>query len=219
MQPRIIAAHGLLFGKASPCLQLAGGRLAPLALRGGKGEAMQPNPAGGFRTVENLKKLTLAAAGMSALLFLPAAATRAAPDDNQALIAMGLCSQMEPLINTLIDYSYTKCLPNITGAKGTTFIFITEKPVFAVEASKKAWIIVVVAAVGKTLNEKPSYRADAILLADVSMAKDKSYYTISAALAKSLQHKVYSGQISAEAMWGQISSALSPYAAPPNVKR
>jgi len=167
----------------------------------------------------DLKQLVLAAAGVFALLFLPAAVARAAPDDNQGLIAMGLCSEMEPLINTLIDYSYTKCLPNITGAKGTTFIFITEKPIFAAEASKKAWVIVVVAAVGKTLNDKPSYRADKIFFADVSMAKDKSYYTVSAALAKSLQHKVYSGQMSAEAMWGQISAALTPYTATPEVKK
>jgi hypothetical protein len=167
----------------------------------------------------NLKWLTLAAASVIVLLILPAAVARAAPDDNQALIAMGLCSQMEPLINTLIDYSYTKCLPNIAGTKGTSFIFITEKPIFAMEASKKAWVIVVVVAVGKILNDKPSYRADKIFFADVSMAKDKSYYTVSAALAKSLQHKIYSGQISAETIWGQIDSALTPYTAPPEVKR
>jgi hypothetical protein len=89
----------------------------------------------------SLKHLALAAAaGMSALLFLPFAATHAAPDDNQFLIAEGLCHQMEPLINTLIDYSYTKCLTlGVSEATGTSFIFITEKPLFAVEASKKGW--------------------------------------------------------------------------------
>jgi hypothetical protein len=80
-------------------------------------------------------------------------------------------------------------------------------------------VIAVVGVVGKTLNDKPSYWADKIFFADVSMMKNKRAYTISAALAKSLQHKVYSGEISLEAMWGQTSSALTPYTALPEVKK
>ena len=79
--------------------------------------------------------------------------------------------------------------------KGTDFIFISEQTVFAVEVSEKAWVIVVVASVGRTLNDKPSYLADKILFSDMSMLKDKNYYMIPATLAKTLQQEVYNADL------------------------
>ncbi len=162
----------------------------------------------------NLRQLTLAAACVFVSPFLTVTVAGAAPGTDRALIAMGLCSEMERLVNALVDYTTTTCLPNITGTKGATFIFISDKPVFAVEASKKAWIIVVVSAVGKTLNDNPTYSADKVLFADAGMAQEKRYDTVPAALAKSLQRKAYNGQIPIETMWSQITSALTPYTAP-----
>ena len=72
-------------------------------------------------------------------------------------------------------------------------------------------MIVVIAAVGKTLNDKPSYRADKILLADLSMVPKKNYYAIPASLAKNLQHKVYVGDMSVDTMWERITAALKPF--------
>jgi hypothetical protein len=80
--------------------------------------------------------------------------------------------------------------------------------------SKKAWVLVVVAAVGKTLNDDSSYSADKILFADLSMVKGKTYYTIQAVLAKNLQLKVNSGQINLATMWSDITAALKPYKVP-----
>src|SRR5262245_51231099 len=62
---------------------------------------------------------------------------------DETLIAMGLCSSMESKINVLVDYTVTKCLP-APDAGGTSFIFISSKPVFDAEAAKKAWMLVVV---------------------------------------------------------------------------
>jgi hypothetical protein len=163
----------------------------------------------------NLKQLTFAVAGLIVPLFLSVTVAGAAASNDRSLIAMGLCSQMERLVNALVDYASTECLPNISDPKSTTFIFIADKPIFSVEASKKAWILVVVAVVGKTLNDESSYSADKILFADVSMVKEKNYYTIRASLAKSLQHKVNSGQMNLATMWSEVTAALKPFMVPP----
>jgi hypothetical protein len=115
---------------------------------------------------------TAFAAGVFASLVLtaPALADEAAFGSDQALIAMGLCKEMEQLVNVMVDYTATKCVPALA-TEGTNFIFVSEQPVFLVEASQKAWIIVVVSVVGKTLNNKPSYKANKILFGEVSMVK------------------------------------------------
>ncbi|HXC13227.1 MAG TPA: hypothetical protein VNV39_10340 [Stellaceae bacterium] len=133
---------------------------------------------------------------------------------DQALIAMGLCEDMGQKVNVLVDYTTTKCIPSLS-IKGTDFIFISEQTVFAVEVSEKAWVIVVVASVGRTLNDKPSYLADKILFSDMSMLKDKNYYMIPATLAKTLQQEVYNGQISIDVMWQRITSALKVFSVAP----
>lgn len=113
-----------------------------------------------------LRKLTFAVPGLIVPLFLTVGVAGAAASNDRSLIAMGFCSQMERLVNALVDYASTECLPNISDPKSTSFIFIADQPIFSVEASKKAWILVVVAAVGKTLNDDPSYSADKILKSD-----------------------------------------------------
>ena len=85
---------------------------------------------------------------------------------------------------------------------------------FLAEASKKAWVIVVVAAVGKALNDNPSYRADKIFVADIDMAKALKYYAISTSFAKKLQKEVYDRQTSVEIMWSRITSAWRLYTGP-----
>jgi hypothetical protein len=134
--------------------------------------------------------------------------------DDQALIAMGLCEDMVQKVNVLVDYTETKCIPNLS-SKVTNFILLARNPSFAVEASKKAWLIVVIGSVGKSLNDNPSYQADKILFADLSMVKQKYYLTMPAELAKTLQEEVYVGKISVDTMWEKITSTLAPLAIPP----
>jgi hypothetical protein len=77
------------------------------------------------------------------VLTAPGFANEAAFSSDQALIAMGLCEEMGHLVNVMVDYTKTKCVSSLS-TTGTNFIFISEKPVLRVEASKKAWMIVVV---------------------------------------------------------------------------
>lgn len=143
---------------------------------------------------------------------LPVYAEQRTITSDQALIAMGLCEDMAVKINSIVDYTSTKCIPAFSN-KGTDFIFVSKKPVFSVSESKKAWIIVVVASVGKTLNDKPSYSADEVLFADSSMVPSMKYYAIPAILAKSLQRDVFIGRITLNDMWERIAAALKPFRA------
>jgi hypothetical protein len=154
------------------------------------------------------------AAGLVPLLLTaPAFAAKTEFTKEQALIAMGLCTEMVQRINIIVDYSETKCIPSLA-TTGTNFIFVTEKPLFLIETSRKAWMLVVVAAVGKALSDNSSYHADKIFVADVDMAKEKKFYVMSATLAVHLQRDVFVGKITGEEMWSQISAALRPYLLP-----
>ena len=77
-----------------------------------------------------------------------------------------------------------------------------------VEASKKGWLLVVVASIGKILNEQPSVKADEIWLSDTSLMKSRVAYVLSTALAKSLQRQVHNEQIDLEGMYAVIKKNL-----------
>ena len=133
-----------------------------------------------------------------------------AAGDDTVLVAEGLCSEMVEFVNGLADFTATKCLPG--GSKtGTEFIFISEQPVFSVPASKKAWLMVVVAAVGKVLNDHPDYSAGALLFADVKMAATKQYESLPATTAKDLQRRTMAGNLDVDGMWAAISADVKPF--------
>ena len=63
------------------------------------------------------------------------------------------CFQIEKIVNAIVDYTQTTCVPIVaTSTRTNSFILISSQPVFSVEASKKAWLIVAVAATGDVLN-------------------------------------------------------------------
>jgi hypothetical protein len=152
-------------------------------------------------------------AAMFALLAITAPA-QAATEQN-TLVAMGLCSEMERLINTLVDYTQTKCIPLMNGGTGVSFLFVSSRPVFSVEASEKAWALVVVGAYGHLFNPRPSYKLDSIFFTDASLlSKERSAQTLSGSMAKKLQKELYDGKITVEGAWHQMQSNMKPYHVP-----
>lgn len=140
--------------------------------------------------------------------------TGLAATDDDALIAMGLCEDMDQNINTVADFTETKCIPALDD-RGNNFIFISSNPVFTVESSEEAWALVVIAAFGHEFNNKSNYEVRNIYLSDVNMAKTLNYFVLSGELAKQLQSQVYNGQIEPEAAWATIVSSMQPYKGPP----
>ena len=119
-----------------------------------------------------------------------------------------ICYAVQNLVNALVDYTQTTCLPAGGKAGALSFIVISSQPVFSVEASKKAWLLVVVGTIGKTLNEQLSFKADRLWLSDANLMERRTGYFLPISLAKSLQHQVYNGQIDLEGMYAAIKKNL-----------
>lgn len=142
-----------------------------------------------------------------------AAPTQALPQSPEKGQAM--CYQIEKMVNALVDYTQTSCLPTAGKSPGThSFILISSKPVFSVEASKKGWLLVAVTATGDALNKNASVKADELLLSDANQMKSRTAYVLPAALARSLQQQIKSNKIGLESMYSQISSNLSQRSIP-----
>jgi hypothetical protein len=137
-----------------------------------------------------------------------------AASDNDTLIAMGLCQDMDYYINSVADFTETKCIP-VPNDRGSNFIFVSLKPVFSVKASEKAWVLVVSLSFGREFNKKADYKVGSLYLADMTMVPNLSYSVLSGELAKKLQKQVYDGQIEPDAAWESIVSAMKSYKGEP----
>jgi len=126
-----------------------------------------------------------------------------------------LCYQIEKTVNALVDYTQTSCIPSAGKNPGThSFILLSSKPVFSIEASKKAWILVAVAATGDALNKNASVRAEELWLSDATQMKSRTAYVMPAPLAKSLQRRVKGEQITLDGMYSEIIRNLSQRSIP-----
>src|SRR5437870_9821021 len=114
-------------------------------------DGIDPSSAKGRLTVNTFRKVLLG------IPFLAIALTASA---QLAQTGTSICRQIEKSVNTLADFTQTSCAPGAGVAKGSlSFIVLSSKPVFAVESSKKAWLITVVGAAGNFLNDSKTVKA------------------------------------------------------------
>jgi hypothetical protein len=165
-----------------------------------------------------------AATWLRASAFLAAAATLllspvrvdAKEPSAEADRAVAACADIEGMIDGLVDYTDTKCLPAAAAASaGASFIIISEQPVFSVDASKKGWLLASLGAVGFVLNEeRPSFKADEVIFSDVQRMKERTGYVIKVSVLKSLQRKVKADELSLEAAYTEMLSGMRPMTLP-----
>jgi len=135
--------------------------------------------------------------------------------DDEELRIKGFCYTVENYINTLVDFTNTKCLAGTGEQKGTIgLILISEKSIFSNEAVKKAWLIVVVGAVGKTIMDNPNLKVDTIIVSDMNMMAKRKAFSFPGILAKNLQQKIYNGEINIEQLYKQLTASLKEYSIP-----
>lgn len=139
-----------------------------------------------------------------AVLFISSATFAQPAEKGEAL-----CYQIQNSVNALADFTRTSCLPSAGSTPGSySFIVLSSKPVFSVEASKKAWLIVAIAAAGDSLNKQSSVKADELWLSDTALMKNRTAHVFPAPLAKSLQRRVKNGQLDLEGMYSEIKRNL-----------
>ncbi len=142
----------------------------------------------------------------SAMMFRPAIA------DAQALEAIRICNKMVKQIDLLVEYTKTLCVP-AQGRNGMSFFFVSQVPIFSIEASKKWWLLVVAGVFGETFNAN-AMKSDEVAFSDVSMVKSGLYFRIPAKTARTLQRRVLNGEITLDSMYEQITAAMELYSIP-----
>ena len=121
-----------------------------------------------------------------------------------------ICYEVQNDMNTLVDYTQTRCwsAPSDRDSNLLSFIVISSKPIFSVEAAKKGWVLGAVAAIGKTLNDAPSVKTDQLWLSDANLMKKQIAYVLPTSLARSLQREAFQGRIGVETMYARIRENL-----------
>jgi hypothetical protein len=108
-----------------------------------------------------------------------------------------------------VTYTTTKCLPSSGGRKNVLSpVLIASAPIFSAEAAKKRWLIVVVGAVGKVMQDNPSMGVKEVWVSDVNLTKARKAFSFSGALAKRLQSKASPDEITPEQLYSQLSKEL-----------
>lgn len=121
-----------------------------------------------------------------------------------------LCWDIQNYINILVDYTTTKCIPSRAEKKDVvSFILISEKPVFSSEDAKKAWLLVVVGAVGKVMNDRPNIEGDEVIVSDVNLTRQYRYYSFPVNLAKNLQGQLYRNEISLDRCYTDLTRKMN----------
>jgi len=144
-----------------------------------------------------------------AIMILVTLATPRLALSQSAEKGQALCYQIEKMVNALVDYTQTSCLPTAGKSQGSySFILLSSQPVFSVEASKKGWVLVSVAAAGDALNKNVSVKAEEIWLSDANQMKNRIAYIMPSELAKSLQRRIKADEINLDTMYSEISKNL-----------
>ena len=131
--------------------------------------------------------------------------------DLDALVGKGLAYQIEKYVNGMVDYTTTTCIPAAGRPGAFSLIIISSRPIFDVEAAKKAWLVAVGGAVGKTLHDNATAKVDQVIVSDAALMKERRAFTIDASLLRSLQEPVKSEKIDLDQMYSQMLHGLSAY--------
>lgn len=124
-------------------------------------------------------------------------------------IGRALCYDIEKTINALATFTTTSCFPAKGKAAGAvSLLILSDQPVFDDAKARKGWLLIAVAAVGSSLNDRPEVRADEVLFSDAVRTQSRIGYVLQAATAKMLQRKVKSEQIGIDAMYAAIEREL-----------
>jgi len=120
--------------------------------------------------------------------------------------ALRICAKATKNINLLADFTRTDCTP-AKEAQRHSLIFVSLDPIFANPKSKKAYLIVLVGAVGAELNSSSAARIENINIMDKELGRQRTYFTIPARDAARLQEDIRTDRIDLEGFYRGILSA------------
>ena len=85
---------------------------------------------------------------------------------------------------------------------------LSKEPIFSGEASKKAWLVVTVGAVGKVMNMHHTIKASEVYVSDMNLMKNRHGFKYPVDLAKRLQQQAAEEQLEIDEFYRQLNRAL-----------
>jgi hypothetical protein len=128
--------------------------------------------------------------------------------------AIDICFDIERSLHTLVPYTATRCIPS-HDVSGLSFMVISTKPIFAIYGAKKAWLTGVVTIMGKALNDHQDLAVNRIWVSDGALMAKGQALALSGSMAKDLQGKANTHEISPEGLYVDVTDALRRHPIPP----
>lgn len=111
------------------------------------------------------------------------------------LEAKRMCSKIAQNANILADYVGTGCKPAKAKDGTVDLVIVARKPIFYKPDTKKAWLLVIMGAVGKELTDHADVPIGDIIVTDTALASQEIMYWFPAQLAKTLRNRVHGGEM------------------------
>ncbi len=118
------------------------------------------------------------------------------------------CREVEKAINDAVEHTETTCVYSAEKPKAISFHVTSTEPVFGNAAKKKAWIVGVVTALGKVMNDHHKTKVDELWVADQEQEKHGIGRVMPVSLAKSLQRSVEDGKIGIDQLYRVLKDEL-----------
>jgi hypothetical protein len=118
------------------------------------------------------------------------------------------CREVEKAVDDSVRNTETTCMYSAEKPEAISFRITSSERVFDDAAKKKAWIVAVVNAVGKVMNEHRKSKVDELWVADRKQEKRGIGRVIPVALAKSLQRSLDDGKIGVDQMYEVVKDKL-----------
>ena len=125
-----------------------------------------------------------------------------------------LCAKIERNVRALIDWTTTECQFGTNADGGFDLILVSSQPVFSVEASRKAWMLVAIAATAEATRTS-STRTGQLVMTDRNLVADRKGYAIDTAAARSIQGRMKRDELALDDALAEIGDALRTYKVKP----
>jgi len=118
------------------------------------------------------------------------------------------CREVREAVNDSVRDTETTCMYSAEKSEAISFRITSSERVFDDAAKRKAWIVAVVTAVGKVMNDHRKTKVDELWVADQNQEKRGIGRVMPVALAKSLQRSVEDGKIGIEQLYRVVKDKL-----------
>ncbi|BCA53810.1 hypothetical protein W02_09500 [Nitrospira sp. KM1] len=132
---------------------------------------------------------------------------------DESVETAAMCREIEHLMNAINRETRTSCSPAALHGN-LNVILVSDKPIFAVETSKKTWLTMTVGAVANVTTAHGKIKSSDVIVTDKNLLKKGVGYRYPVALAKTLQQRTKGHLIGLEELYQQLAAELTTTSIP-----